>query len=77
MSDIYLSVQVGTFRAMINQQLKRAVLKARLPNESRKKMAARLEIAYSTLCRLETGEVHRNIHLRLAYCAKFGVEIKP
>lgn len=62
---------------MINLQLKKAVLKARLPHESRVKMAKRLGIPYSTLCRLETGSVHRNIHLRLAYFAKFGVAIKP
>lgn len=62
---------------MINQQLKKAVLKARLPNESRAKMAKRIGVAYSTLCRLETGAVHRNIHLRVAYFAMFGIEVKP
>ena len=63
------------FSPMEKNELKRAVRKARLPNESRAKMSKRLGIPYSTLCRLESGDAHRNAHLRAAYFAKLGVAL--
>lgn len=56
---------------MNNEEIKSAVAAARMPNESRVKMAKRLAIPYTTLRRMEVfGHVHINAILGAAYLSR-------